>query len=109
MQYIGGAAQFVCNMVQNSNTLKYGICPFQFDVVIAVGEPVDKDVHVDITADTGTVEEDDDDDEEGDVEMKDGTEMYRDYVGDIEGVLGGDDMLENPQGLMFVTNVEVLG
>ena len=43
VQYMDGAARFVSSMMKKAIYLQYGICPFQFDVVVAMGEAQRKD------------------------------------------------------------------
>merc|ERR1719361_3277486 len=73
MQYIERISEFVENLIKTSK-----VCPFQVDLVLAMGKPHKMD-------DAKYDDEDDDDDEED--EDDDDEEKYFDYVGDIKAKL----------------------
>lgn len=65
VQYIYGAARFVSDKVKKANIDGDGICPFQFDVLIAIGECIQME--------TDSMDE-----------TKHRPRPHRDYVGDIQ-------------------------
>jgi len=92
VKYLESAARFVSNQIQTSKFGGGAACPFQFDVVMAMGEPIEMD---DIPTyggrrryDDDTKSDDDDDDDDGNGQphdLEDGP--FRDYIGDIEAKL----------------------
>lgn len=84
VQYMTAAMAFIQNMLKTTNTWKTGLCPFQFDMVIAMGEP--KQIqNTDFDIDNSN---DDDDDDDDDADAADDPqreiEKYANYIGNIE-------------------------
>merc|ERR1719295_344801 len=81
-----GAARFVSSMMKKAIYLQYGICPFQFDMVVAMGEAQrqDRDVKVDVDDEDDDTDDDDESDDEKETEDD---EPYTDFVGNVEDKL----------------------
>lgn len=79
VQYMSGATAFIQNLIRTNN-----ICPFQFDVVIAMGKPEKVDEDPIENTDDDPDADDDNEEQKGD---DDGTNEFYDFIGDIEGKL----------------------
>ena len=81
VEYLGAAAKFVSSMIHQSNQFwKYGICPFQFDMVVAMGEAQRKERHNDYDEESDDEEETEDD------------EPYTDFVGNVTDKLVANNL-----------------
>jgi len=86
VMYMVGATTFVQNLLTRSKDYISGICPFQFDVAIAVGKP-----QPNLDDNIGDDDDEDDDEDDGKDGGGDG-DVYYDYIGDIEGKLKKNEL-----------------
>jgi len=85
VQFLLSACTFVSDLIKNSIPKSHVTCPFQFDVLIAMGQPIKTEVDVNppdyINDDAKNDDDDDDDDDEQE------PEPYRDFIGNVEDKL----------------------
>ena len=99
LSYGISAIDFITNLLDQQDKSLNTICPFQFDLCIATGAPIERKENDDAENNEEDDDDDDDDDDEDETknpEPDDG--KFVDYIGDIQAKLdqdGGDNKLKN--------------
>jgi len=83
VQYMAAATEWIRNLLQTTKKNTIALCPFQFDLCFAVGNPLVLD---------DQFEADDDDDDPNDKDESKEDDQYVDYIGQIEDKLKANEL-----------------